>query len=229
MRKIETDLKNFLYYTSGDNPKLLVHTGTHGDEFEVIDIVKKTLEKYENKLPPFLFVPRVSPTAVELKSRKNKWGHNLNRDFFSNSEDPEVAANIQITKDHKFDLFVSIHEDWEFPEYYIYDWGYSKEKNKLVLKHNTYLKERGVELYSGVDDPRDVNLQHVFVEGYNKAIHKQSGSDEGFISSWILNRNLARDYLLPEIPMQATPKVKEFIVDTFFRDVVVKYFSKSRN
>lgn len=224
MQKFQTDLPNFFYYTSGDNPKLLVHTGTHGDEYEVIEIVHKALEKYEKDLPHFLFVPKVSPSAVALKTRTNIRGHNLNRDFFSDSGDEEVRANIQIIKDHKFDLFLSIHEDYEFPEYYIYDWGYNPNPNEDVLRHNRFLKDNGVKLLNGVDDPSDVSLQHEFKDGYNKTVHTKSNVDDGFLSSWILNRHIAKDYLLPEIPMKSPRETKEFIIDTFFRDVVLKYF-----
>ena len=56
-RKVSVRLPSFEYFIKGKNPKLLIHSGTHGDEFEVIDIVKKCVLKYEDKLPDFVFVP----------------------------------------------------------------------------------------------------------------------------------------------------------------------------
>lgn len=224
MRKIETGNPKFYYYISGENPKLLIHSGTHGDEYEVTDFVTEAILKYEKDLPSFIFVPVVSPSAVERKTRVNESGTDMNRGFFSDSKDPEVQANIEIIKNEKFDLFVSFHEDWEFSEYYIYDWGYSQIKNELVLKHNQWLKNNGIGLFNGVDDPLDLALGYEFVEGYNKSIHVEKERDDGIISDWILNRKVSQEYLLPEIPQQLRREKKQMIVDSFFREVILKMF-----
>lgn len=224
MRKIKTSNPKFYYFVSGENPKLLIHSGTHGDEYEVTDFVTEAIFKYENELPPFIFVPVVSPSAVERKTRVNESGTDMNRGFFSDSKDPEVQANIEIIKNHKFDLFVSFHEDWEFSEYYIYDWGYSKTKNELVLKHNQWLKNNGIGLFNGVDDPLDLALGYEFVEGYNKSAHVEKDKDDGIISDWILNRKVSKEYLLPEIPQQLSREKKDMIVDSFFSEVILKMF-----
>ena len=224
MRKIETGNPKFFYFVSEENPKLLIHSGTHGDEYEVTDFVMEAILKYEKKLPPFIFVPVVSPSAVERKTRVNESGTDMNRGFFSDSKDPEVLANIEIIKNQKFDLFVSFHEDWEFSEYYIYDWGYSKEKNELVLKHNQWLKNNGIGLFNGIDDPLDLALGYEFVEGYNKSVHLEKDKDDGVISDWILNRKISKEYLLPEIPQRLSREKKKLIVDSFFSEVILKMF-----
>ncbi len=214
------------FVEKGNKPRLLIHTGTHGDEYGVIKMVEECLKKYESKLPDYIFVPEVSPSAVEMKTRKNKYGHDMNREFLSNSDDPEVQENIKIIKNERFDLFVSFHEDWEFPEYYIYDWGYTNKPSELVTKHNEYLKENGIRLLNGVDDPTDPHLGYKFSEGYNKSIHVKKEQDDGIISDWVLNRNIATDYLLPEIPQRLSDKKKKFIVDSFFTEVILKYFTE---
>lgn len=224
MRKIVTDNPKLYYFISGKNPKLLIHSGTHGDEYLVTDFVSEAVLKYKKELPPFIFVPIVSPSAVERKTRVNESGTDMNRGFFSDSLDPEVQANIEIVKKEKFDLFVSFHEDWEFSDYYIYDWGYSKTKNELVLKHNRWLKDNSVGLFNGVDDPLDLALGYEFVEGYNKSIHLGNDKDSGIISDWILNREISKEYLLPEIPQRLSREKKKMIVDSFFSDVILKMF-----
>lgn len=224
MREVKTDNPKFNYYVAGEDPRLLIHSGTHGDEYEVTDFVTEAILKYEKDLPSFIYVPVVSPSAVERKTRVNEFGTDMNRGFFSDSKDPEVQANIEIIKNQKFDLFVSFHEDWEFSEYYIYDWGYSKLKNELVLKHNQWLKNNGIELFNGVDDPLDLALGYEFVEGYNKSVHVKKDKDDGIISDWILNRNISKEYLLPEIPQQLSREKKRLIVDSFFSEVTLKMF-----
>ncbi len=133
----------FNIYKSGNNPRLLIHSGTHGDEYEIIDLVNKALKKYETSLPAFIIVPHVSPSAVEKRSRTNYQGSDINRVFFSNSDDKEVRINILVLEGNKFDLFVSFHEDPESSQYYIYDSGYSPEQNKLIINHNQILKVLG--------------------------------------------------------------------------------------
>ncbi|KKT73543.1 MAG: hypothetical protein UW68_C0007G0028 [Candidatus Collierbacteria bacterium GW2011_GWB1_44_6] len=213
---------DFYYFISGSKPKLLIHSGTHGDEFEVIDHVQAAIQKYEKDLPPFIFVPRVSPTAVKNKSRVNTFGHDLNREFFTDSDDFEVQSNIKIIKDMKFDIFVSFHEDWEYPDYYVYDVGYSNRNDRLVLDHNQKLKEKGIGLYTGVDDPEDPDLGFEIVDGYIKMVHPANYHDDGTISAWALNRQIAENYYCLEIPGGAERQIKKFIVDSFFEDVIIK-------
>ncbi len=215
------------YFVSGENPRLLIHSGTHGDEYEVTEFVTKCLEKYKKELPTFIYVPEVSPSAIAEKTRRNKQGHDMNRMFFSDSTDPEVQGNIEVLKDNRFDLFVSFHEDPELNEYYLYDVGYRKDQHTLALKHNQLLKENGVNLLNGVDDIEDTSLGFEFVGGYNKMIFQESQVDDGTISAWVLNRHIADEYLLPEIPGKADRKTKAMIVETFFTDVVIKIFQEN--
>jgi len=224
MRKVETKNPKFHYFVSGENPKLLIHCGTHGDEYEVTDFVMEALIKYEKILPSFVFVPCVSPSAVENKTRVNNLGKDMNREFFTDSEDHEVQANINIIQDKKFELFVSFHEDPLETNYYLYDVGYRKTKNEFVLKHNRLLKDRGVKLLNGVDDAEDPHLGYDFKEGYRKLIHPENYHDDGTISAWVLNRHIAENYLLPEIPGKASWETKKFIVESFFSEVILKSF-----
>ena len=224
MRKVETKNPKFHYFVSGENPKLLIHSGTHGDEYEVTDFVREALIKYEKILPAFVFVPCVSPSAMEHKTRKNKAGSDMNREFFSDSTDPEVQINIETIKDKDFELFVSFHEDPLETNYYLYDVGYKKIKNEFVLKHNRLLKDRGVKLLNGVDDAEDPHLGYDFKEGYRKLIHPENYHDDGTISAWVLNRRIAKNYLLPEIPGKVSRKIKRYIVESFFSEVILKSF-----
>ena len=224
MRKIATKYSDFHFFVSGDSPKLLIHSGTHGDESEVTEYVTMALQKYSKELPDFIFVPEVSPLAVKRGTRNNYLNHDMNRKFFSDSNDPEVRANIEVMMGNKFDLFISFHEDPSGPDYYLYDVAYRKATNERVLIHNQLLKRHGVGLLNGVDDPEDESLGYVFSEGYHKLDFQQSSLDDGTISAWVLNRHIADEYLLPEIPGKADLKTKRFIVESFFTEVVLKLF-----
>lgn len=208
------------YFVKGENPKLLIHSGTHGDEYEIIDIVKDCVEKYKNNLPDFIFVPIVSPSAVMNKTRINGNRHDLNRIFFSDSTDIEVLENIKILNGHKFDLFVSFHEDPEFHDYYVYDEGLGLEESKRVLEHNKKIKGLGINLLNGVDDPNDSHLGTHFVEGYKKFVVAKDIKKTGMISSWAISEGITVETLVPEIPGKLKLIQKSLIIDTFFRDVL---------
>lgn len=199
---------------------LLIHTGTHGDESECIDLVRRVLKKYKNTIPAYDFIPEVSPTAVKAKTRVNGLGNDINRTFFSVSSDPEVIGNIKKLDSKKYDLFITFHEDWEYDEYYIYDIGPTKKPNSLVLKHNKFLLNNGVGLLNGLDDTRDKTLGFEFKDGYRRFVHNPKLPDDGTISSWILNRGIAKECLIPEIPQRVDKNKKEFIIESFFEYVL---------
>lgn len=219
-RKTSDILPDFEYFQKGINPKLLIHSGTHGDEFEVIDFVKRAVEKYENCLPDFIFVPVVSPSAVKSKTRFNGNGKDLNRIFFSDSTEIEVQENAKILDGHKFDLMVSFHEDPGSDSYYIYDEGMDSNESVKVIEHNKKLSSLGIKLLNGIDDPNDPHLGQEFIEGYNKIVFNNNPENNGMTTVWALAEKKAKNSLTPEIPGKITLKEKELIVDTFFKDVL---------
>jgi hypothetical protein len=223
MEKINVD-QEFSYFKSGNFPKLLIHSGTHGDEYEVIELVEKAVKKYERSLPPFFYVPRVSPSAVKNKTRENEFGKDINRVFFSNSQDPDVIQNIKVMNNHRFKLIVSFHEDPEFEQYYIYDSGYGKSETKLIKEHNNYLQNNNISLLNGMDDPSDPDLGYLFKNGYKRFEIKNGESENGMIIVWTLVNKISRQCLIPEIPGKLNIGKKDFIVDSFFAIFLVPYF-----
>ncbi len=217
IRKTSKILSNLEYFVKGNNPKLLIHCGTYGDEYDVVKHVENAVIKYEEQLPDFVFVPIVSPSAVKLRTRINDNGKDLNRIFFSDSTDPEVLANIEIIGENKYDLFVSFHEDFEFPDYYIYDEGFTNLKQNMILNHNSQISKLGFTLFNGIDDPI---LNNVFLNGYKKIVINKDTRNNGMITSWMLSEGKVLDTLNPEIPMNLDSNSKKKIIDTFFENVL---------
>lgn len=220
VRKTSPTYRDFYYYSSHTNPSLLIHSGTHGDEWQVISLVKEALTKYESRLPPFIFFPEVSPSAVKRHTRVNARGQDMNRTFFSNSKEPEVRENIKYLKNKHFELMVTFHEDPTTDEYYIYDVCRSKERKKAILRHNKRLGEAGIKLFTGVDDPDDPELGYEFKNGYRKFVYDE-GQDNGMITIWAVNRGIVKDCMVPEIPGKLDIKKKRFIVESFIEDVLL--------
>src|SRR3990167_9854995 len=222
IRKVSGTMPTLEYYIKGNNPTLLIHSGTHGDEYEIIDIVRKCIEKYEDGLPDFLFIPRVSPSAVSAKTRVTSNGEDINRIFFSNSTDPEVIENIKVFNGYKFDLMVSFHEDPGNTEYYIYDSGFSIHESEHIKAHNKKLEKAGIKLLTGVDDAEDLHLNYEFKDGYRKFIENPGDTNNGMTTVWAMTEMGVRESLTPEIPGRLDLKDKKFIIDTFFTDVLMK-------
>lgn len=214
-------LPDFHYYISGKNPEILLHSGTHGDEYEVIEIVQSAVHRYQKLLPDFVFVPIVSPSAVKLGTRLNKNGRDINRIFFSDSTEVEVQENIKALSDFKFDLMVSFHEDPELDSYYIYDEGFDKNETRQVLSHNRLLKKNGIKLLNGFDDLTDPRLGHEFINGYRKFSFSKDQKSSGMATVWALSEKRAKTTLVPEIPGKASLETKKYIVDTFFQEVLI--------
>lgn len=222
VKKTSVTLPGFEYFIKGTIPKLLIHSGTHGDEFEVIDLVQSALKKYETMLPDFIYVPKVSPSAVKLKTRFTANGHDINRNFFSNSKDPEVVENIKLIKGHKFELMVSFHEDPVSEDFYIYEQSFIPGDNKKIIDFNLQLKENGVKLLNGIDDPDDPSLGYQFVEGYRKFVAKKDEKNTGgHTTTWALTEGIIKQALTPEIPGRLSLDRKRLIVETFFEEVLI--------
>ncbi len=194
------------YYQKGENPRLLFHSGTHGDEYEVIPLVKETLEKYANKLPDYVYIPEVSPSAVKTKTRRNKNGNDLNRMFLENTKDDEAVANIKFHKNLKFDLCVDFHEDPEFADFYLYDSGQLSTEQLFELRNA--IGKIGIGLLTGVDDPGDPTLGFKFTKGYKSFAKHKSNPMGGTFWDWSQINGIAKRIFVAEIP-GVIPKVKK--------------------
>lgn len=221
IRKTSQVLPGFEYFIKGDNPKILLHAGTHGNEYESIDFVTECIKKYENLLPNFIYVPKVSPSAVKLKTRKNKNGLDLNRAFFDNENDVEVRVNISILQKFKFDLMITFHEDPEKDEYYLYDEGYTFPLYTKIVKYHEKLSQMGIKLLNGIDDPYDPHLNFKFLNGYRQFKFSKEFKNNGSITGWLLSQKRVNDTLTVEVPGKGNLKIKDEIIDSFFINVLM--------
>lgn len=207
----------------GNNPKLLLLSGTHGDEFEVIASVKKALKKYSSILPDYLYIPEVSPSAVKLKTRINEDGKDLNRSFFDETSIKEVRKLTETVKKHQFDTCVSFHEDPEFDkDVYLYDaFGPNIQGTEQISRYRKAVESVGLRLLNGLDDPSDPALGNVFCDGYHWWPPIKENKN-GFFPDWAFTGGYIKRYLNPEVPGKASVKVKDQLVDIFFQHFVNK-------
>jgi len=197
------------YYVRGTNSGLLLLSGAHGDEFEVIGSVHKSVVALDAKLPDFLYIPEVSPSSVASRTRSNYRGKDINRQFVKNTECEEAHAVMELLRQFHMDTCVSFHEDPELAQFYMYDSGKFSDSERFRMQDA--VRSCGVELFSGVDDPEDEYLGFEFVDGYRP--HTGSdGKPEGPLETWLIRQKIVKRVFGVEVPGKADSKKKDALV-----------------
>lgn len=219
-RILKYRLNTINYWLYGKKPTLLLHSGLHGDEYEIIDCVKKAIKKYLNQLISFLFVPEVSPSAVAKKKRVNNNNVDINRGFIDDSKDQEVISNMKILKNYRFDFYFGFHEHPNLSDFYLYDTanlsGTPKLKN--FIKE---IKKAGIDLYNGIDDPDDPILKLKVVNGYVPLTKKNETSVKGTFPSWAFKKGIIKRAIDLEVPGKVSIQKKYQIIDLFFDNIIL--------
>lgn len=208
------------YYVGGTRPHLLIITGMHGDEFKAVKCVEQAVKKYLNKLPPFVFIPKASPSAVRQRTRFNQEKIDLNRNFFDDTQSSEVKIIMNIVKKYKFDLCVSFHEDPEQEEFYCYDSG--EGQNCFKIKgFQQVVCAYGFKLFNGIDDRSDPALGYQFIDGYIGMPPDFYLQNNGTFENWAIRRGIIKRILTLEIPGKLPKNKKQQLVELFFGHVIL--------
>lgn len=195
------------YHQKGKNPQIVFYSGTHGDEYHIIEPLISLLDEMYNELPDFLFIPEVSPSAIAQKTRLNKYGNNMNRKFGSLT-DPEAIANKQLLSHIKGAVGISFHEDLEYQHYYVYDTaGLQPEVVDALRKH---MQKMNVPLHTGIDDASDLESLGFSIENGYVLQPTNSTSEGTFIEDWAIHHGYMSKFLTFEIP-HAHEKLKEIL------------------
>lgn len=201
------------YYLHGEIPRVLLLSGMHGDEYESGQLLEAYLGEHYQALPSFLYIPRVSPSAVAAKTRKNKYGHDINRQFLPSPGDPEAKDVMSVLASYRFDVCIDIHED---PDrtlgFYLYD---TDQMTDEELEHyRTSVHTTGARLYTGVDDVDDENLNLSVEKGYVSLGFEKVRAVSGFSSRWLYEESLSKRSFTLEIPGKAPRHLKQQLIRT---------------
>ena len=167
-----------------------------------------------------MFVPKVSPSAIRLKTRKNKRGIDINRGFLDGNSDPEILANIKIASLYDFETCISFHEDPVVNYFYIYDSGLIDNKRLSILRSRVL--KLGIPLLTGIDDPEDPVLGNKFYKGYKQFPLQNNGNNDGTFWGWAQHQGGIKNLLNPEIPGLAKVELKREVVDLLFELLLLK-------
>lgn len=200
---------------SGIDPKLLLLSGMHGDEYEVIECVKQYLTIHKNILPSFLYLPEVSPSAVARKKRRNAYGHDVNRSFVDPPTDSEIQKAMNTLSPYHFELALNFHEDPDYAKtFYLYDSG--RLTPTQIDRLRTLVKSCGAGLHTGIDDPLDANLGLLVDKGYISTPYASLPQQAGFSWVWFAGHGITKRDIDVEIPGKAPIPMKQALVAAVF-------------
>jgi len=103
-------------------PSFYFSAGIHGDEPAGVEGL---LQWAEESLPRFRnwnfqIFPCLNPWGLEGNIRNNSGGEDLNRSYQSRKL-PQITAQIAAMKGWKYDLAVTLHEDYDARGFYLYE------------------------------------------------------------------------------------------------------------
>lgn len=207
-------LNHTTYHIRGNHPKFLILSGTHGDELEVTDCVTRYLDTHQSNVPDYVYIPELSPSAVRLKTRRNMYNHDLNREFIHNPTDPEVITAMNILEPFSFSLCIAFHEDPDRrTSFYMYD---SHRLATVQLRvYRNLISQTGAKLFTGIDDPEDRKLSLLVEKGY-VSTPILGTTETGFSMRWLIMDHKASRVFNPEIPSKANILLKQQLVDKMF-------------
>lgn len=211
-------------FARGEKPGLLILSGKHGDEYEVIGCVKEVIAENIERCPSFLFIPKVSPSAVRRRRRTNEEGKDINRMFCNGTKSAEVRLIFKILDGRQFSTCLSFHEDPESSQFYLYDvFGPNLEGTNILKKLRKEVKSLGLGLLNSVDDPDDPVLGNIFKDGYKHFLSQKPYTNiDGTFSSWAFSKGIIERYLNPEIPGKIPLGLKKKVVEAVFDNLIFR-------
>jgi predicted deacylase len=211
------------YIQKGANPQLIVLSGTHGDEHEVIEPVIEYMQRHAQELPDFVCIPRVSPSAVASQTRRNAQKHDVNRHFRDSTDDPEVRSVMEILSPLRAQLCLDVHEDADRTRgCYVYD-THTLTPDELAQVQRA-IRNSGASLYTGIDDPADAHLGWHVHDGYVSMPFTKMPEEAGFSGRWLLEHQIVQRAFTLEVPGQAQMFLKRALVREVFTTLLPLVF-----
>jgi hypothetical protein len=182
------------YIKKGLNPIIGVDTGTHGDEYKVIHSLQLFISNNFSDLPDFLYIPKMSPSAVRKHTRENEDQVDINRVFFSNSPFREVQEIQSILRQYRNLLYYSFHVDTGCRKFYMYDTGRMTHEELDIYRNSMH--KNAIGLFSGIDD---TDLGCEVYEGYVSFLDYPDTMN-GSVVNWTMHEGIITRAFVIEIP-----------------------------
>lgn len=134
-----------------DGPAIYVSAGIHGDEAASTEGLISWAEKNPARLRDgnLLILPCLNPWGLVSNCRLDAEGRDLNRAFHDESV-PQVVAHKQLLGQRRFDLALTLHEDYDALGFYLYEvpgpkpyWG--EQLTRVAGRHVPIEKRSKIE------------------------------------------------------------------------------------
>jgi protein MpaA len=134
-----------------DAPAIYLSAGIHGDEAASTEGLLSWAEKNPSRLRDWnlLIFPCLNPWGLVSNCRLDADGRDLNRAFHDDAV-PQVAAHKRLLGARRFDLALTLHEDYDALGFYLYEvpgpkpyWG--EQLTRVVSRHVPIEKRRKIE------------------------------------------------------------------------------------
>ena len=204
------------YYQHGEDPKILIIGGFHGDESEIDDVISRVLSENLHHMPDFLYIPVASPKAYRRGKRnalQEGDEYDLNRSFLPNTQVWEAKALMEFLQRYRFKLCLTIHEDDNHNGVYFYDTE-DIEGSEFLGDLRRALEDTGVSLHDGIDDKTDDKLGYMIQKGFCFQLIKPE-EKKGFFEEWTVSQGIVERSVNPEIPPSATYEQKTALIKIF--------------
>lgn len=118
---------------SSNRVSVLISAGIHGDEPAGVEAALRFIEHNVGNTTllshyHFTVFPCDNPYGWERGLRENPQGLDLNRQFLTKQPAPEVELISRGLEGRCFDLVYEMHEDYDSPGFYMYEFGEDPEK-----------------------------------------------------------------------------------------------------
>lgn len=109
--------------TPGPRPRIYISATSHGDEPAGSATLLALLEDgFFDQRANWFLCPVINPVGLSLGTRENRAGIDLNRDYRNEPKSGEVRAHLEwLKRQPRFEVNICLHEDWEFPGFYVYE------------------------------------------------------------------------------------------------------------
>lgn len=205
----------FLGPKGGDEPiRLAIFAGIHGDEPEGVHAAVKFLTMVDRRPDVatgyclFLY-PICNPTGFADRTRLNRNGKDLNREFWKGSRQPEVQALEAELKECRFHGLIALHTDSDSPGFYGYAHG------------ATFTRELVLPALAAVEPFMPINREEV-IDGFRARDGIVGGKFDGILTAPPDVKPAPFETIL-ETPSAPPAYLKEAALIAGIRSIMISY------